>query len=186
MNNEFNDILGIIADEHIADEHAEESERWKIGNMLTADWALDKIKATRGEYANKKSLVEEKILQLEEWLLKEKAKHDKTEGFFTAKLHEYFETAPKNKTKTQETLKLPSGTLRLKYPGPDFVRDDDRLLQWLKERNLQEYIKVKESVEWGNLKKATKTFENVVIDENGEIIEGIKVVPKPPVFEVEV
>jgi len=82
--------------------------------------------------------------------------------------------------------KLPSGTLRRKYPKSEFKRDDDALVKWLKERNMKDYIKVKETADWANLKKSINVIGNKAVDENGELVEGITVVDRPPVFEVEV
>jgi len=177
-------MINIISE--IADEHIEQNEGWQITDALAADWALDKIREAKAEYAQKEMVVREKIRQLQEWLEKEREKRDRTVNFFTAKLQEYFETAPKRKTKTQEVLELPTGTLRRKYPAPEFVRDDEKLLNWLKERNLNEYVKVKEYPDWANLKKVIKVAGEQVMDEKGEIVDGVRVVERPPVFEVEV
>lgn len=177
----MDNILSAIVNEHI-----EENETWKITDAITADWALDKIREAKAEYNQKEMVVREKIRQLEEWLGKEREKMDRTVNFFTAKLQEYFEIAPKRKTKTQEVLELPSGTLRKKYPAPEFKRDDEQLLAWLKERNMSEYIKVKEFPDWANLKKLIKIAGEHIVDDNGEIVEGVTVIERPPVFEVEV
>lgn len=177
------DILASIVDEHI-----QEKEGWQITDALAADWALDKIREAKAEYAQKEMIVKEKIRQLQEWLEKEREKRDRTVNFFTAKLQDYFETAPKRRTKTQEVLELPSGTLRKKYPAPEFVRDDEALLKWIKANkiNAHLYIRVKETPDWANFKKTVKVAGEQVVDENGEIVEGIRVVERPPVFEVEV
>lgn len=177
----MSNIISVIANEHI-----EENKGWKITDAVTADWALDKIREAKAEYNQKEMVVREKIRQLEEWLEKEREKRDRTVNFFTAKLQEYFEMAPRRKTKTQEILELPSGTLRKKYFAPEFVRDDGKLLEWLKQRCMTEYIKTKESPDWANLKKTIKIAGEYVVDENGEIVDGVRVVERPPVFEVEV
>jgi len=49
-----------------------------------------------------------------------------------------------------------------------------------------EYIKFKEIPDWAGLKKNVHVAGEHVVDENGEIIDGIKAVERPPVFEVEV
>ena len=177
----MNNIISVIANEH-----TEENESWKITDAVTADWALDKIREAKAEYSQKEMIVKEKIRQLQEWLEKEREKRDRTVNFFTAKLQEYFETAPKRKTKTQEVLELPTGTLRRKYPAPEFVRDDEKLLNWLKERGMSEYVKIKETPDWANFKKTIRVTGEQVVDENGEIVDGVRVVERPPVFEVEV
>ena len=172
----------------IADEHIEEKEEWRITDALAADWALDKIREAKAEYAQKEMIVREKIRQLEEWLEKEQEKRDRTVNFFTSKLLDFFETAPKRKTKTQEIFELPSGKLRKKYQGPKFERDDEALLKWIKKNDINAhlYIKVKETPDWAKFKTTIKVAGEYAVDANGEIIDGIRVVERPPVFEAEV
>jgi hypothetical protein len=175
------DILASIVDEHI-----QEKEGWQITDALAADWALDKIREAKADYAQKEMVVKEKIRQLQEWLEREREKRDRTVNFFTTKLEEYFETTPRRKTKTQEIFELPSGVLRRKFPQPKYDIDEDKLVKWLKERKLDNYIKTVEKPKWAEFKKVTKTVNDKVVDENGEIVEGIRVVERPPTFEVEV
>jgi len=180
MDNIYNTIMS-----DITDIHTEEAEGWVINDTLAADWAIDKIRNARGDYAQKEMVVNEKIGQMEEWLNKEKEKTDKTVRFFSFKLEQFFDKSEKRKTKTQETISLPSGTLKRKFPSPKFLRDDEKLLAWLKERNLKEFVKVEESPDWGNLKKKLIFSGERAVDENGEIVAGITVSEQPSLFEVE-
>lgn len=66
-------------------------------------------------------VVREKIRQTEEWLSKEKTKTDKTVVFFSFKLEQFFDKTAKRKTKTQEIIDLPSGTLKRRFPSPKFL-----------------------------------------------------------------
>jgi hypothetical protein len=153
-----------------------------------AEWALSKIREERAEAERIimvcKAMIEkyeEKIRQVQERLPRKTA-------YLESKLMEYFEKVPHKKTKTQEKYELPSGTLRKKYPAPEFVRDDEALLKWIKANkiNAHLYIRVKETPDWANFKKTVKVAGEQVVDENGEIVEGIRVVERPPTFEVEV
>lgn len=178
-----NTMLSVMSD--LADAHVEESETWTINDTVAADWAVEKIRNARWDFAQKEMVVREKIRQMEEWLSKEKTKTDKTVVFFSFKLEQFFDKTAKRKTKTQEIIDLPSGTLKRKFPSPKFLRDDDKLLVWLKERSLKEFVKVEESLDWGNFKKKLIVSGGNVVDENGEIVDGIIVLDQPPVFEVE-
>jgi hypothetical protein len=51
---------------------------------------------------------------------------------------------------------------------------------------MKDYIKVKETADWANLKKAIQVVGDKVVDENGEIVDGVLAVERPPTFEVEV
>jgi hypothetical protein len=103
----------------------------------------------------------------------------------TARLEAYFDTLPHKKTKTQESYPLPSAKLVRKHQDPEFVRDDEELLSWLKDNNGEKFIKVKESPDWAGLKKTLTVLGETVVDENGEIIPCIKATERPDVFKVE-
>ncbi len=82
-----------------------------------------------------------------------------------------------------EKYRLPSGEIIKKYPSPEFRRDNDKLLDWIKANNMNEYIEVKEAPKWGELKKTIQVVGNQVVTEDGEIVEGVEVVERPPMVE---
>lgn len=163
----------------------QEDNGWSIKNDVDCEWALLRVKEDREE---KKRLINVCDAMIQQY---QKQKKDlegelNTPSFLEFKLQEYFESVPHKKTKAgTESYSLPSGKLKLKPQQPEYKRDESTLLQWLKDRQMNEYIKVSESAQWGELKKATQTVgDKVVID--GELVEGIEVVERPPVFEVEI
>lgn len=110
--------------------------------------------------------------------------------YYLGPLRAYFEgldKKAKHRTKTQETYDLPSGVLRLKYSAPKYVRDDAKLLSWLKEQGKEEYIKTKvtETPDWASLKLTTTIHDGQVVDDDGQVVEGVKAEEQPPKFEVE-
>jgi len=161
--------------------------KFVIDNDEKAEWALAKIREERAEAQRIINVCKNMILHYEEQMKKAKEDFEKKTAYLKSQLEQYFDSVEKRRTKTQEVYKLPSGTLRRKYPGPQFKMDDEKLVKWLKDRQMNEYIKVKEYPDWINLKNALKlTKDNVLVDENGEIVDGVLVVERPPTFEVEV
>ncbi len=164
-------------------------EDWKIRNDDDADWwievkgqELDEIKA----YQNK---LKEKIAFYEEKLRKAKDEEQHVTEQRNEMLAEYFETIdPEQMKKTKTTLKyrLPNGELVKKYQNPQFKRDNNKLADWLEKNNMTDYLQVKKSAKWGELKKITQVSNGQVVTEDGEIVEGVEVVERPPKFEVEV
>ena len=177
-----------MIDDAIADLEFEQPncEPFKIDNDQKAEWALAKIREEQAEAQRIMNVCRSMIMHYEQQLKKAEEDLEKKTAYLKSQLEQYFDSVEKRRTKTQEVYKLPSGTLRRKYPGPQFKRDDDALVKWLKERNMKDYIKVKETADWANLKKAIQVVGNKAVDENGEVVEGITVVDRPPVFEVEV
>lgn len=177
-----------MIDDAIADLEFEQPgcEPFRIDNDQKAEWALAKIREEQAEAQRIMNVCRSMIMHYEQQLKKAEEDLEKKTAYLRSQLEQYFDSVEKRRTKTQEVYKLPSGTLRRKYPGPQFKRDDDALVKWLKERNMKDYIKVKETADWANLKKAIQVVGNKAVDENGEVVEGITVVDRPPVFEVEV
>ncbi|TDT63392.1 host-nuclease inhibitor Gam family protein [Fonticella tunisiensis] len=163
-----------------------EQEGFRVDDDLKADWCLDKIREANAEYNRFEMVVNAKIEQLQQALKKAQEKRDREVGFFEGKLREYFETVKAKETKTQKSYSLPSGKLVLKYQQPEFKRDEDTLLNWV-ENNKPQFIKIKKSVDWSNLKKNVKVVNDLIIDsQTGEIIEGVTIEEREPKFVVEV
>lgn len=66
--------------------------------------------------------------------------------------------------------------------------DEETIVNFLKKNEMVDYIKVKESIDKTNFKKAVNvTSEGAVINEDGVLVEGVKVVPQGEsvVFKIE-
>jgi hypothetical protein len=155
-----------------------------IDNDNAAEWAIKKISETRAELARYEMVCQNAIsvYQMKMADARDKA-HRETNGL-EGMLRSYFEQVPHKATKTQETYKLPSGTLKLKRGGIEYVRDEEALLPWVKE-NAPDMVKVKESVDWAGLKATVSVSGSSVVDESGEKIPGVTVVEKPDTFTVD-
>lgn len=159
---------------------------WKIQNDSDAEWLIDKVNEELIEKARFKESIINKIELLQEKLKKVEEEEQFIIERRNSYLIEYFESIPdkfKKKTKTQEKYRLPSGSIIKKYPKPEFKRNNDKLLNWIKANNMNEYIEVKEAPKWGKLKKTIQVVGNQVVTEDGEIVEGVEVVERPPVVE---
>ena len=166
------------------DEAIEQSE-FKIDTDQKAEWALNIIREEQAEAQRLINVCNSQILYYQSELKRVQDKLENKTGNLKAMLFDYFQTVPKKSSKTQETYSLPSGKLKLKYPQPEYKRDDATLVKWLKERDMTEYIKVSESPKWGELKKTVQVAgDKACID--GEIIDGIQVVERQPVFDIEI
>ncbi|SHF76323.1 Mu-like prophage host-nuclease inhibitor protein Gam [Caldanaerobius fijiensis DSM 17918] len=164
-------------------------EVWHIKDDNTADWAIEKIRALKAEYARKEKVAQAKIRQIQDWLEQQKRRGDSSIAFFEGKLREYFETLNEKalkKSKTQLSYSLPAGKLILKQQQPKFIIDDTKLLEWLKQSGKSKFIRVKEEPDWASLKKFATVIADKIVDENGEIVDGVKVVEQAPKFVIEI
>ncbi len=167
-----------------------EEEGWKIKNDEQADWWIEVKEAELVEIRRLKMQLENKIAFYKEKLEKVQKEEEYIIEKRDGKLAEYFETLDeKNMKKTTTMLKyrLPSGELVKKFRAPEFKRDNDKLTLWLENNGMKEYIEVKKQAKWGELKKRTKVVgDTVVLEDTGEIIEGVEVIERAPEFKVEI
>ena len=159
-------------------------EFFLIDNDSKADWAIEKIMAENAERDRLIKLADERIKELSD---KKKELIDKAAdktSYLTALLRMYFDTIEPKATKTQSTYKLLSGKLILKHQQPEYMLDDAQMVSWAKAA-APAYIKVKESINWAELKKQTVVNgETVVLADTGEVIPGAVAKERPDVFEV--
>ena len=171
--------------EELAQYFAEEEQEFVIDTDQKAEWGLLRLKDDKAELDRFTDICKKQIEFYEAKIQEAKEKHDSKTSYLKGKLMEYFMTVPRKKTKTQETYSLPSGKLKLKYPQPEYKRDDDTLIKWLTERDMTDYIKTKEEPQWGELKKVTQIAgDKACVD--GEIIDGIEIVERQPEFDIEI
>ena len=164
-----------------------ENQRFRIQNDNQADWALRKIARARQDMKEAEETAAMEIEKINRWLDGQRDESLRTERFFTALLQEYYE--PRFMTNPdKKTYKLPSGKVQRRTQQPQFDRDNEALLAWLKQREMTDYIEVKETPKWGELKQQVQVVgEHVVIKDGplkGEIIDGVEVVHRPPTFRV--
>jgi len=157
-------------------------EGWQIADDGAADWAVRKIKEAR---ANRDRM----IAHFEDQIEKAIESCRITENFFSGKLIEYFNVLPVRESKTQKSYELPTGKLILKFPAPEYVRDESKLVEWLFKIDRQDLIRtdfVSKPI-WSELKPLTIVSGNDVIYlETGEVIPGLSAVERGAEFKVEV
>ena len=164
-----------------------ENQRFRIQDDNQADWALRKIARARQDLKEAEETAAMEIEKINRWLDGQRDESLRTELFFTVLLQEYYE--PRFMTNPdKKTYKLPSGKVQRRTQQPQFDRDNEALLAWLKQREMTDYIEVKETPKWGELKQQVQVVgEHVVIKDGplkGEIVDGVEVVHRPPTFRV--
>ena len=131
----------------------EEKQEFVIDTDLKADWALKIIQKERQEVERLCKTIDEEIevLKLKKQRIVDSL--DNKTGFLQGKLFEYFRTVESKELKTCYKYKLPSGDLIYNKETVKYERDDEKIIQWLTDHNHMDYIKVKPSVNWAELKK---------------------------------
>lgn len=155
-------------------EDLENNNEFVIDTDAKADWAVKIIQKERAEVERLAKAIDDEIEMLK---LKKQKIEDGLNGkisFLKDKLFNYFRTVKSKELKTCYKYKLPSGELVYNKETVKYERDDEKIIQWLTDRNHMDYIKVKPSVDWAELKKTE------FVDE----IDGVVKVEVPRKFEV--
>lgn len=164
-----------------------EAEGFVIDSDQKAEWALRKICEHKSDAVRMAVVCDAEIKRYAQIKAEADEKCRRDCSYLESLLYGYFGTVPHKATKTQESYKLPSGALKLKLQQPTYERDDTALIAWLKEQKLEDMLKFEPSVKWKELKdKLTSSGEAAVYAETGEIVPGVKIVERDPVFVVEV
>ena len=162
------------------------SRRWSITDDICAYWALKKIKAEKDELDRLTDLAEREIANLKMEIERLRSRYEKNTAFLTALLSEYFESVPHKKTKTgTESYQLLHGKLVKKPATIKMQPDDAKLVDWLRAAGREDLIKVETKPMLGELKKQIALVGTAaMIEETGELIDGIDIVEAPATFSV--
>jgi len=166
-------------------EMVDNEDRFVIDDDGKAEWALNKIAEEKAETQRMINVANSMIMKYQEKIEVYQNQFESKTAYLKEQLRQYFETVPHKETKTQETYKLPSGTLKLKKQNPEYIRDEEKLLEWVKANKLS-YVKTKESVDWVELKKELKFVDDKALTEDGEIVDGVTVSERPSIFEIDI
>lgn len=159
-------------------------DAWTCDSDEKAEWCMARIRAAEQAVKNWEAHYAKQMDGI-------RKREQRTIDWMSVQLRKYLmkqkEANLVKSTKTADSYALPGGTLKLKHGTWDYQRDADALLNWLKNEQLEEFIKTKEEPQWGALKKCTVTMPtgDVVMKDSGEIVQGVRAVMKPDEFVIE-
>lgn len=162
----------------LPDEEQEELQEVACFDDASAEYLIRRIREANDQYDRMAEWYEFQLKKLREV-------RDNTVAWAERGLRSYLDMVPAKVTKTQISYDLPGGKLALKAQAPEYERDDEALVPWLKGNGMTEMVKIKESANWAELKKALKEGpEGTMITADGEIVPGVKVIEREPKFTV--
>ena len=155
----------------------EERERFRLTDENMANWALRKVAKARAEYEEAAKVAEAEVRRIDDWLNSRKRDLERTEEFFGGLLAGYY--LPQHmENPRQKTFKLPAGQVQIRAQQPDYVRDEAKLIAWLKGNDMAGYVEIVEKLRWGDLKKQLKQLGDKMLSPDGEVVDGILVVDR--------
>ena len=161
-------------------EEEEEQITFIVDDDQKAEWCMQKIREAKEEKERWKKFYADQSAKAE-------ASADAKIARMEFYLEQYFKTVPHKVSKTQESYTLPGGKLVVKEQCPEYTRDDATIIEWMAEHDTSmHFIKIKESVDWAEFKKVLTQNGEMMVTADGEIVPGITVIERGPVFKVEV
>jgi phage host-nuclease inhibitor protein Gam len=182
------EILAEVLDEGEEVEYQQEPERFKVDNLDKLDWTVRKWARVDRDAQQKMDCANRQIERLKAYIkdVQEKADREK------ASLEYMMEPFVRQQLEggKVKTFKAPSGKVQIKVQQPEINKDDESLLQFLRESDLKEYIKVVEKPDWAGLKKRLvmqKREDGLVIflTPDGEVVDGVVGTARPDKVVVE-
>ena len=152
----------------------EKYKGFQVTDLKSAEWAASKV----ARWVARKKQIDDFVKgEIEEYTAKMKAYQadmdaecDDHINFLTEKLRPFAEQQVEGTKK--KSFKLPSGTLQFKTEY-DVTKDEKKLLEYVK-TSAPEYLKVEESVKWGELKNQLQwTEEGKAVTPDGEVLDCV-------------
>jgi hypothetical protein len=148
-------------------------EGWHVDSPSAADWAIEQVLAER---RRRDMYIDAAETRIDEYMQKIQIAREDCErrtSYLLGELDRYLDTAPVRETKTQISLALPAGRLVRTKPKPDFQRDNDALLAYVKD-SAPEYVRVREEVAWNELKRELEIAGTIAVRRStGEVVPGV-------------
>lgn len=158
-------------------------EEFKVDSLEKASWCMKQIQSRERRKEEIRQLVEYEKQKLDMYLEQESKEPNADIEFFKSKLQPYI--AEKIEGEKKKSINLPCGTVGFRTQPADIQRNEEELLPWVQRTN-KEFVKVVSSVKWADLKKTLKFENGQAITSDGEVVPGITVEEKEPIFYVKV
>ena len=171
------EFLGLDCDSDCEDcdchQEKEEQQAFIIDDDKKASWALKKYKLLEIEEERKKNLVKEEIDRLKSWLDQEQEKIEKKKALLSQSLSGYLYQLRRDDPKAK--IDTPFGAVTTRKQQDKWTFDDETVIKFLHEAEMDEFIQVKEEIDKRPLKKALRVLDGKAYTEAGEEVEGITV-----------
>lgn len=163
--------------EEYVDDSVLRTDKFEVKDESSANWCVKKIAKCDERIENVKKFVANEKLRLDNYLDKMVEEEEGNRNYFLTLLRPYAEETLKFSKK--KSMQLPEGTFGFRKGLPKIEKDEAALLAFV-ETSLPEFVKVKKSVNWADLKKECVMTGDKMVTKDGEVVEGVKVLPAEP------
>ena len=163
--------------EEYVDDSVLRTDKFTVTDESSANWCVKKIAKCDERIENVKKFVANEKLRLDNYLDKMVEEEMQTRHYMESLLMPYAQETLK--FSKQKSMKLLEGTIGFHKCQPKIEKDEAALMTFV-ETSLPEFVKVKKSVNWADLKKECVMTGDKMVTKDGEIVEGVKVLPAEP------
>lgn len=179
-----------MSEARVLEEDLNVFEEIAVLDDASAEIVLRQLKDAEDQYDRMKSWYDQQIQKLKDI-------RDLTRTWAETCLRPYMEMVPATGKKIR-TYEMPGGTMKLAKQDPEYKVEDAELVPWLKKNKLEKFVEVREEAKWGDFKETLKDDKKKVrtiaaedgtlqvVTADGEIIPGIKAIPREDKFTVKV
>lgn len=169
------------------------NEQFKVTDLESANWAFRKLSKIKQKEDEVKSLADKErerisweLKKIEEWEANELKEFENDKSYFVGLLNTYYIEQKEQDSKFK--LKTPFGKVTSRKGSVSWKpKDNAALVEELKQRGFNDFIKIDEKVLIADIKKQFQlTDDGQVIDPNGEVLDLIEVVQGDTTYKVEV
>lgn len=158
-------------------EEVEQKEGYKVTDLSTATWAMRKLSKIESEIKEVKELSAAEHSRIEEWETARVKGLSESQDYFKHLLGTYLLEEKQKDPKFK--LSTPYGNVSTRKKPDAWEYDEQGIVPFLKEHEMLDFVKVKETIDKTAFKKAVQVMpDGRVVNDDGIVIDCVKVVPQ--------
>lgn len=188
LANKLEQLEEQLQDESVELTHEQVSERYKIDNLSSLDWAFRKLAANNAELSEKEAFAKAELEKITSWINAERAKTEHANGFFEHLVTEYHASVLAEDHK-KKSLSTPNGKIQSTTRKPAIVKPEKdslpQLVEYAEQNEFADFVEVKKELKWTEFKKElTLTDDLKVVDSNGQVVPYIPISEGGTTFKI--
>lgn len=156
-----------------AEDETSQRPQFVITELPQAEWCLRQLSRLKEKEEEVIKTAEEEIAKITAWKEAEIGKINRRCERLEAALKEYHRRRLEANGE-DKTIVLPSGDLIARACPPEFIKDEEKVIDWAL-KNAPEYIKTIQKLDWAGLKKNLTPTGETAVTKDGEVVPGIEV-----------
>lgn len=159
---------------------------FEVTDLYSANWVFKKLEAISAKEKEIKDLAQSEVDRIKEWESKELESLQGNKEHLEYLVTEYYREEKEKDSKFK--LNTPYGKVKSRKGSKVFeVKNEQDVIDQLEQRGFTDFVKTTKKLNQADMKKVFNVSDDgTVIDDNGEVLEGIRMVEKPTSYSVKV